>query len=89
MSRFNVSFAYKNDNVENIIRYLKRFFITYQKSYTFYIDSDYHFDKKLRDFLNNEKITIDYNLSTFHKSINMIKIINRILKKIVRKLKKK
>ena len=89
ISRFNVLFVYKNNNIENVIRCLRRFFITYQKSYTFYIDLNYYFDKELRDFLNNERIMIDYNSLTFHKSINIIEIINRILERIIRKLKKK
>ena len=89
ISRFNVSFTYENNNVENIIRYLKRFFITYQKPYAFYINSNHHFDKKFHNFLNNKEITIDYNLLTFYKSINIIEIMNRILKRVVYKLKKK
>ena len=89
ISYFNVSFICENNNVENVIRCLKRFFIIYRKFYVFYIDLNYHFDKELRDFLSNEKITIDYNSSTFHKLINIIKIMNCILKRVVRKLKKK
>ena len=89
ISRFNILFAYENNNVENVIRCLKFFFIIYQKSYTFYIDLNYYFDKKFYDFLNSEEIIINYNSSTFHKSINIIEIINRILKRVVRKLRKK
>ena len=47
MFRFNVSFAYKNNNIENVIRCLKFFFIIYRKLYIFYVDLSYHFDKEL------------------------------------------
>ena len=84
-----MSYVCEINNVDDVIRYLKLFFIIFRKSHIFYIDSNYYFEKELRDYLNNEDIAIDYNSLASHKSINLIEIINRILKEVVRKLKSK
>ena len=61
----------------------------YRKFYAFYLDRGYYFDyEKLREFLRKKNIIINYNFITSHKSIDMIEIMNRILKKIVRKFSK-
>lgn len=86
MSRFSVLFICESSNSEDVIRYLKLFFTIYRKSYTFYVDQSHYFDNKLRDFLKNKGIAIDYSPSASHKSTNLIEVINYILKEVIRKL---
>ena len=83
ISRFTILYACISSNIENIIRCLKVFFITYRKLYTFYVDPNYYFNKEVRDFLSSEDITLSYNLSASHKSTSIIKAINKVLKVII------
>ena len=86
MSRFIILFAYKNINIEDIIWYLKLFFVMYRRSYIFYYDSNYYFfNKKLRKYLREEEVAIDYRSFEVFKSIKMMKICNRLLEDVLRK----
>ena len=76
ISRFYISFACEFYNISDIIRYLNIFFIIYRKFYVFYINLDYYFDKKLRDFLSDQEIEINYSSSAIYKSIDLIEVIN-------------
>ena len=71
ISRFKMLFIYKNNNVKNVILYFILFFIIYRKFYIFYVDFDYYFKEKLRDFLRRKSIIINYNLFISHKFINI------------------
>lgn len=89
ISRFEVPFACKISNVEDVIQCLRLFFARYRRSYVFYFDRGHHFDcDKLREFLRHEGIAVSYSPSTLYKSTGMIEVMNRILKSVVRKLDK-
>ena len=85
-SRFNISFAIKTTNVEDVIWYLKLAFVMYRKFYTIYYDrGHYFFNNKFKKFLRLKEVNIIYNLFGFFKSIKMIEAFNKILEAILRK----
>ena len=87
MSRFEVPFACKNSNVEDVLWCLKLFFSMYRKPHAFYLDRGQHFDcEELREFLRLEGVAVDYSPSASHKSTGMIEVMNRVLEGVVRKL---
>lgn len=88
MSRFEVPFACKSSNVEDVISSLRLFFAMYRKPYAFYVDPGHHFGEELREFLRSEGISIDYSPSASHKSTGMIEVMNKVLEDVVRKLGK-
>ena len=83
-SRYSISFAIKNDNVEDVYKCLKKVFICYQRLITVYCDWRHHFDNQiLRNWLLRRRININYNLSWFHKFTGMIEMHNKLLKIVV------
>ena len=86
ISRFIILFAYKNINIEDIIWYLKLFFVIYRRSYIFYCDSSYYFfNKKLRKYLREKEIIINYRSFEALKNIKIIKVYNRLLEDVLYK----
>ena len=58
----------------------------YRKSYAIYCDREKHFfNDKLRDFLREKEIYIEYNSFDALKNTSIMKTFNRILKEILRK----
>ena len=88
MSRFQVPFACKNNNVEDVLWCLKLFFAMYRKPHAFYVDPGQHFGEELHEFLRREGVAIDHSPSASHKSTGMIEVMNRILEGVIRKLGK-
>jgi UDP-N-acetylglucosamine 2-epimerase len=60
----------------------------YRTSYAIYCDRDQHFDNEmLRDFLKDYDIVIDYSSFETFKSTDMMKMFNRFLEKMLRKIR--
>ena len=58
----------------------------YYKLYVFYFNKDYYFfNDVFINFLYFKRVTIDFNSFNALKSINIIEIYNKLLKKILRK----
>ena len=86
MSRFVISFTMKAVNVEDVIIYLKLFFILYRKLYIFYTDRDQHFfNNELRDFLRYEDIAVNFSPSESFKSTGMMEVYNKLLEAVLKK----
>ena len=84
--RFVVSFATKNNNVENVLWCLKLFFVMYRTSHAIYCDRDQHFlNDVLKEFLQSNDVIIDYSSSRFFKSIEMIEVSNKLLENVLQK----
>ena len=85
-SKFDISFAIKIVNVENVIWYLKFAFVIYRKRYAIYCDKNYHFfNNELKKFLRLKKINIIYNSFKTFKNTRIIEAFNKILETILRK----
>lgn len=86
MSRFDIPFATKTANVEDVIWCLRLFFAMYRKPYAFYFDSGQHFDnEELREFLKSEGISYDYSPSGSSKSTGMVEVANKLVEDVLRK----
>ncbi len=82
-----VSFATFSVNASDVIESLEKIFIWFRKSYVIYCDWEQHFDNfMIRNFLNFEDVFISYSSSDFSKSIDMMKIFNKLLENVLRKL---
>ena len=58
----------------------------YRRSYAFYYDFKYYiFNKKFREFLRDKEIIINYRSFEAFKSINIIKVYNRLLEDVLYK----
>ncbi len=81
-----VSFATFSVNVFDVIESLKKIFIWFRRSYVIYYDWRQHFNNfMIKDFLNFENVFISYSSSDFLKSIDMMKIFNKLLENVLRK----
>ena len=86
ISRFIISFACKNINVEDVIWCLKLFFVMYRRLYAFYCDSSYYFfNEEFREYLRGEGVAIDYRPFGAFKSTGIMKVCNRLLEDVLRK----
>ena len=78
-----MSFAILTTNVQNAIRYLKKMFIMFQKFLVIYYDREQHFNNlNMRLFLKKENVFITYSSLRVSKSIEMMKILNKLLKNV-------
>ena len=85
-SRFVVSFACKNANVENVISCLKLYFLIYRISIVFYCDREQHFEnEETKKFFKSQEIAIDFSLSSLSKNTKMIEVSNQLLESVLRK----
>ena len=86
-SRFSISTAIKIVDTSDVIRCIRKIIQKYRKSVEIYCDHDQHFDnEKLRKFLKLEDIKIIYNSSKASKSTDMIKMKNKLLQNVMRKI---
>ena len=81
-----VSFATSSVNASDIIKSLEKIFIWFWRLYIIYCNRRQHFDNfMIRNFLNFKDIFILYSSSDFSKSIDMMKIFNKLLENVLRK----
>ena len=81
-----MSFAISTINVQNAIQCLKKMFIMFRRSLVIYCDQEQHFDNSnMRLFLKKEDVFITYSSLKTSKSIEMMKISNKLLKNVLRK----
>lgn len=81
-----VSFVTSLINASDVVEFLRKIFIWFQRFYIIYYDREQHFDNFIvRNFLNFEDIFISYSSSDFSKSIDMMKIFNKLLENVLRK----
>ena len=88
--RFSMTYVCKTANVSNVISSLKNVFVKYVTFKAIYCDREQHFNNmKIREFLRREDIIIIYNSFDSFKSIDMIKVSNRLLEDIMRRSSEK
>ena len=74
-------------DASNVIRCIRKIIQRYRKFVEIYYDHDQHFDnEELREFLKLKSIKITYNLSKASKSTDMIKVRNKLLQNVMRKI---
>ncbi len=85
-ARFQVPFACRSANVEDVIWCLRLFFAMYRNPDAIYCDPGQHFDNdEFRDFLRLEGIDIAYSPSGASKSTGMVEMSNKLLEEVLRK----
>ena len=85
-SRFQVPFACRSANVEDVLWALRLLFAMYRTPIAIYCDSGQHFDNlELREFLKLEGVSIDYSPSGSSKSTGMVEVSNKLLEEVLRK----
>ena len=88
-SRFFIAVVTKIANVSNVIFILNQIFILYAKSLNIYCDQDQHFNnEKMKSFLREHEIFIDFSFSETSQSIDMIKVFNKLLDEVIKKNEK-
>jgi hypothetical protein len=85
--RFFMTFFIKIVNAENVIKSFEQVFAKYTKSLIIYCDREQHFKNfKIKSFLIKLKISLIFNSFQSSQSLEMIKVKNKLLKNIFRKI---
>ena len=88
-SRFSIVVATRTANVSDVMSILNRIFIFYAKSLDIYCDQDQHFNnEKMKSFLREHEIFIDFSSSEASQSIDMIEMFNKLLDEVMKKSEK-